>query len=102
MGRDGTMTAETRRLNVFAVALVVCATWAVLSYWSPVAQPRYTLSIVLPSGRAPPPNISRDPRAFGSQREGWSRSEVIAPDGGDDEDEGDQDDQSLPDDVYDI
>ena len=93
------MTAEIRRLEVFAVALVVCATWAVLSYWSPVAQPRYTLSIVLPPRLAP---ISRDPRAFGSQREGWSRSEVIVPDGGDDEDEGDQDDQGLPDDVYDI
>jgi hypothetical protein len=99
------MIAETRRLDVVAAALlVVCVASVELPHWwHPATQAHYSVSIVLPPGLAPsPPDISGDPRTFGSQREVWSHGEVIAPDGGDDEDEGGQDDQGLPDDVYDI
>jgi hypothetical protein len=99
------MIAETRRLDVVAAALlVVCAASVGLpTWWHPTTQPHYSVSIVLPPRFAPsPPDISSDPRTLGSQREVWSRGEVIVPDGGGDEEEGDQDDQGLPDDVYDI
>jgi hypothetical protein len=91
------MIAETRRMDVVAaVFLVVCAASISLPAWrQPVPQARYSITIALPPRLAPsPPDISSDPRNFGSQRE-------VAPDGGD-EDEGDQDDQGLPEDVYDI
>ena len=98
------MIAETRRLDVAAAALfVICAASVGVPYWQhPPTQTRYAVSIVLPPGLAPAPDISGDPRAFGSQQEGWSRGDVISPDSGDDEQDVGRDDQGLPDDMYDI